>query len=62
MAVVAPVHLKCAHDEELGKIRERLLKWYTASMNLTKKQDNVPFFWSVEKDGVVLYGTTTKLA
>jgi len=56
------VEISVEADLEAGEFRTRLSPLSYGIDEFNEKQSIVPFFWNIEKDGVVIYDATTELA
>ena len=56
------VEMSVKADLEAGEFRTRLSPLAYGLEEFNEKQNIVPFFWNVEKEGVVIYDATTELA
>ena len=56
------VEISVEADLEAGEFKTHLSPLAYDLAEFNEKQSIVPFFWSIEKDGVVIYDTTTELA
>ena len=56
------VEISAEADLEAGEFRTHLSPLAYCLEEFNKKQDVVPFFWNIEKDGIVIYDKTAELA
>ena len=56
------VEISVEADIEAGEFRTHLSPLAYGLVEFNEKRNAIPFFWQIEKDGIVIYDTTTELA